>query len=275
MVGATGGVTAWVGSAFAAWLGESCEPRESWTAAAVLVAGWWSVTVWISAAPPARIAAVASPAAALVPIAAAAPPATAAPPPRLHRRLLLHRRSRPCCRPLRRPLLRRPLLRLLHRPHPRRRRRRPLLPCARAGRGAAAAARARGSSAAAAAEVPQLGEQEALEGEQRAGREERGQRLVVGADLGAEVGALLAVATWRRTGPETLRRPSAASASSSRTSPQVSWRAWLASAREIRARTSSDLTRGRWCPSPGRSPRRTSRPSRAAAAPSAGSREAC
>ncbi len=50
--------------------------------------------------------------------------------------------------------------------------------------------------------------------------------------------------TWRRTGPETLRRPSAASASSSRTSPQVSWRAWLASAREIRARTSKDLTEG-------------------------------
>ena len=50
--------------------------------------------------------------------------------------------------------------------------------------------------------------------------------------------------TWRRTGPETLRSPSAASASSSRTSPQVSWRAWLASASEIRARTSSDLTEG-------------------------------
>ena len=50
--------------------------------------------------------------------------------------------------------------------------------------------------------------------------------------------------TWRRTGAETLRRPSAASPSSIRTSPQVSRRAWLASAREIRARTSSDLTEG-------------------------------
>ena len=50
--------------------------------------------------------------------------------------------------------------------------------------------------------------------------------------------------TWRRTGPETLRRPSAASESSTRTSPQVSRRAWLASASEIRARTSSDLTEG-------------------------------
>ncbi len=50
--------------------------------------------------------------------------------------------------------------------------------------------------------------------------------------------------TWRRTGPVILRRPSAASASSSRTSPQVSRRAWLASASEILARTSSDLTEG-------------------------------
>ena len=50
--------------------------------------------------------------------------------------------------------------------------------------------------------------------------------------------------TWRRTGAETLRRPSAASESSTRTSPQVSRRAWLASASEIRARTSSDLTEG-------------------------------
>ena len=50
--------------------------------------------------------------------------------------------------------------------------------------------------------------------------------------------------TWRRTGPESLRSPSAASARSIRTSPQVSWRAWLASASEIRARTSSDLTEG-------------------------------
>ena len=50
--------------------------------------------------------------------------------------------------------------------------------------------------------------------------------------------------TWWRTGPEALRRPSAASASSSRTSPQVSWREWVASASDIRARTSSDLTAG-------------------------------
>jgi hypothetical protein len=41
-----------------------------------------------------------------------------------------------------------------------------------------------------------------------------------------------------------LRRPSAASASSSWTSPQVSWRDWVDSASDIRARTSSDLTAG-------------------------------
>ena len=97
--------------------------------------------------------------------------------------------------------------------------------------------------AACAAEA-ELGEREALEREQRADRDERRQRLGVGAQLAAEVVALLALATWRRTGPETLRSPSAASASSSRTSPQVSWRAWVASASEIRARTSSDLTPG-------------------------------
>ena len=50
--------------------------------------------------------------------------------------------------------------------------------------------------------------------------------------------------TWWRTGPDALRSPSAASASSSRTSPQVSWREWVASASDIRARTSSDLTAG-------------------------------
>ena len=50
--------------------------------------------------------------------------------------------------------------------------------------------------------------------------------------------------TCRRTGPEALASPSAASASSTRTSPQVSILAWLASASEILARTRSDLTAG-------------------------------
>ena len=49
---------------------------------------------------------------------------------------------------------------------------------------------------------------------------------------------------WRRAGPSTLARPSAASASSSRTSSQVSWRAWLDSASAIRARTSRLFTPG-------------------------------
>ena len=50
--------------------------------------------------------------------------------------------------------------------------------------------------------------------------------------------------TCWRTGPDALRRPSAASARSSWTSPQVSRRDWLASASVIRARTRSDLTLG-------------------------------
>ena len=49
---------------------------------------------------------------------------------------------------------------------------------------------------------------------------------------------------WRRTGGESLVSPSATSASSIRTSSQEIWRAWAASARPPRARTSSDLTLG-------------------------------
>src|SRR6185437_12861844 len=64
---------------------------------------------------------------------------------------------------------------------------------ARAGGRAAAAARARGSSAAAAAEdAAELGEQRALDDEQRAGREDRGERLGVGAKLRAELVAGIA-----------------------------------------------------------------------------------
>ena len=50
--------------------------------------------------------------------------------------------------------------------------------------------------------------------------------------------------TCWRTGPDTFLRPSAASASSSWTSPQVSRRALLDSASVIRARTRSDLMLG-------------------------------
>ena len=65
--------------------------------------------------------------------------------------------------------------------------------CARAGRGTPAAACARGSPAAAAAEdAAELGEQGALDDEQRAGREDRGERLGVGAKLRAELVAGIA-----------------------------------------------------------------------------------
>ncbi len=49
---------------------------------------------------------------------------------------------------------------------------------------------------------------------------------------------------WRRAGPPTLASPSAASASSMRTSSQVSWRDWLDSASAIRARTRRLFTPG-------------------------------
>jgi len=52
------------------------------------------------------------------------------------------------------------------------------------------------------------------------------------------------VGTCRRTAGEAERTPSAASPSSKRTSSQVSLRASAASARPMRARTSSDLTLG-------------------------------
>ena len=108
------------------------------------------------------------------------------------------------------------------------------------GRAACAAARS-GAGCGAAAE---LGEDRVLEEGDRPEGEERGERLRVRAKLVAEVLALLARLDVLADRARALVRPSAASASSSWTSPQVSRRAWLDSARVIRARTRSDLTAG-------------------------------
>ena len=106
----------------------------------------------------------------------------------------------------------------------------------RAGRGGAGAGGGGGGA--------DVRDEQLLEQQQRPDREQGGERLVVAAQVLAEVGAAVAGAQVAADGRGRALRPSATSPSSIRTSSQESRRASAASARDTRARTSSDFTDG-------------------------------